>query len=94
MNSSTERPKKVGGLQRAQQESRKKWQEMMIVSTRQEEFLLQSTVTWERLWEQKKGQLSRFQEMKEESPRPGERKRRTAYLLSLLLAIRGVVVEK
>ena len=33
-----------------------------IVSTRQEEFLLQSTVTWELLWVQKKGQLSRFPE--------------------------------
>ena len=31
----------------------------------------ESTATWERLWEQKKGRLSRFQEMKEESPERG-----------------------
>ena len=35
-----------------------------IVSTHQEEFLLQLTVTKERLWEQKKRRLSRFQEMR------------------------------
>ena len=32
-------------------------------------FLWQSTATWEQLWEQKKGRLSRSQEMKEELPK-------------------------
>ena len=40
-------------LRRVQQESQRKWQETTIVSTRQEEFLLQSTVTWELLWVQR-----------------------------------------
>ena len=35
-----ERPRKDGGLQRAQQELLRKWQAMRIISTRQEEFLL------------------------------------------------------
>ena len=46
-------------------------QELRIASTRQEEFWWQSTATLERLWEQKKERLSRFQEMKEESHKHG-----------------------
>ena len=58
----TERPRNDGGLQRVQQVSRRKWQEMRIASTPQEESWWQSTATWEQWVEQKKGRLSRFQE--------------------------------
>ena len=54
-------------------------------------FLWQSTATWEQLWEWKKVRLSRS---RKNCPSMGERQRRIAYLLSLLLALRGVVVKK
>ena len=76
-----------------QQESLMKEQAVRIERIHQEEFLWQSTATWEQLWEQKKGRLSRSQEMKN-CPSIGERQRRIAYLLSLLLAFRGVVVKE
>ena len=69
-NSSTKRPRKDGDLQRMQRESPMKEQAVRIVSKHQEEFLWQSTATWEQL-EQKKGRLSRSQEMKEELPKHG-----------------------
>ena len=68
-----------------QQESLMKEQAVRIERIHQEEFLWQSTATWEQLWEQKKGRLSRSQEMKEELP---------TCFLSLPLAFRGVVVKK
>ena len=40
-------------------------------SNEEEEFLWQSTAIWEQLWEQKKGRLSRSQEIKEELPMHG-----------------------
>ena len=38
MDSPTKKPRKDGGLQRAQQELRKRWQDMRIASTHQEDF--------------------------------------------------------
>ena len=67
----TKSPRKGGGLQLMQQESRMKGQAVRIEDIHQEEYLWQSTATWERLWELKKGQLSRSQEMKEELPKHG-----------------------
>ena len=55
-SSSIDRPRMDGGLQPTQRESPIKQQAVRIVSTHQEEFLLQSTATWEQLWEQKKGE--------------------------------------
>ena len=46
-------------------------QAVRIESIHQEEHLWQSTATGERLCEQKKGRLCRFQEMKEELPKHG-----------------------
>ena len=46
-------------------------QAVRIESTHQEEYVWQSKATWERLWEQKKGRLSRSLEMKEELPKHG-----------------------
>ena len=43
-DSATEKPRKDGGLQPAQQEIRRRWQAMRIASTHQEEFFLQLTV--------------------------------------------------
>ena len=56
-SSSTERQRKDGGFQRTQRQSPKKQQAVRIVSTHQEESLLQSTATWEQLWERKKGAI-------------------------------------
>ena len=50
----------------------RKREAMTIASTRQEEFWWQSTATSERLCEQKKGRLSRFQERKKNRPSMGE----------------------
>ena len=54
-----------------QQELPMKAQAVRIERIRQEEFSWQSTATWEQLWEQDKGRLSRSQEMKEELPKHG-----------------------
>ena len=74
-NSSTKRPRK---------EPLRKRQAVRIVSTRQEEFLWQSTATWEQLWEQKKGRLSPSQAWANVR----------AYLLGVLLALGRVDAEE
>ena len=68
-SSSTEKLRKDGDLQLTQQESPMKGQAVRIESIRWEESLLQSTTTWEQLWEQK--QLIRSQVTKGESPKHG-----------------------
>ena len=67
-NSSTERPRKEV-LRLMQQESLMREQAVRIERIHQEEFLWQSTATWEQLREQKKWRLSRSQEMKDELPK-------------------------
>ena len=70
-SSSTKRPRKDGGLQRIQRELPMKQQPVRTVSIHQDEFLWQSTATWEQLWERKKGRLVRSQTVGRESPKHG-----------------------
>ena len=51
-----QRPRKVGDLQRMQQESPMKEQAVRIVNTSRVESLLQSIVTWKQLSEKEKKQ--------------------------------------
>ena len=53
-----ESPRMGGCLQPMQQEARMNGQARRIEDIHQEEYLWQSTASWERLWKLNKGQLS------------------------------------